>query len=379
MTTTDVETAGPLDLDSPRVGDSIDIDELRGADCGRGPRIVSHSARARARRCRARVPRSALPLSAARRSRASRPAPPGSARDPPPASPRFDGDEEARSSPPPSSRTSPPRGSRRGKSSASTRPFRASTRRSRRSARRTARARRSTTPTSIPATATPTLTCADSATRSTRSSRRILPNHHLEPPPVSAGRGPFPSAPEAPASVAFVNPFRCLGRRCPPTQCCVTRSPTSFGWREDTGAAGWRRGDARDWSALRGRARTTRRSTNRARTRGAWRTTSTSPSDSARVSIRWVTPMQADALEAAVERAAEAATEAEPDARGGRDGRDARQGGVRERESRRGGHPGGSRNERASGWIGTRREEMGKGREGERRSGERRRGGTFSD
>lgn len=137
-----------------------------------------------------------------------------------------------------------------------------------------------------------------------------------ESPSRAAARSP-PDAdpfkcPEAPASVAFVNPFRCLGRRCPPTQCCVTRSPTSFGWREDTGAAGWRRGDARDWSALETRASdASLDEPSREDARRLAHDLNLAVGQCPAECIRWVTPMQADALEAAVERAAEATTEAE--------------------------------------------------------------------
>ena len=139
-------------------------------------------------------------------------------------------------------------------------------------------------------------------------------------PPESSSRAaarsppdadPF-ECPEAPASVAFVNPFRCLGRRCPPTQCCVTRSPTSFGWREDTGAAGWRRGDARDWSALETRANdASLDEPSREDARRLAHDLNLAVGQCPAECIRWVTPMQAEALEAAVERAAEATTEAE--------------------------------------------------------------------
>ena len=40
---------------------------------------------------------------------------------------------------------------------------------------------------------------------------------------------PFDS-PEGPADVAFVDPFLCRGRACPPYCCCVERHPAGFEW-----------------------------------------------------------------------------------------------------------------------------------------------------
>lgn len=134
----------------------------------------------------------------------------------------------------------------------------------------------------------------DEATES-RSSRRpsdafVSSSSSSDVPPWSSDDAdPFES-PEGPADVAFVDPFLCRGRACPPYCCCVERHPAGFEWTRD-GVARFTR-DAASWGEL------VREDAERA-AYDMHLAVGQCPTEA----IAWVTPRQCEALEALVDEA----------------------------------------------------------------------------
>ena len=109
------------------------------------------------------------------------------------------------------------------------------------------------------------------------------------PPRSSDDADPFDS-PEGPADVAFVDPFLCRGRACPPYCCCVERHPAGFEWTRE-GVARLTR-DAASWGEL------VRDDAERA-AYDMHLAVGQCPTEA----IAWVTPRQREALEALVDEA----------------------------------------------------------------------------
>lgn len=109
------------------------------------------------------------------------------------------------------------------------------------------------------------------------------------PPWSSDDADPFDS-PEGPADVAFVDPFLCRGRACPPYCCCVERHPAGFEWTRE-GVARLTR-DAASWGEL------VRDDAERA-AYDMHLAVGQCPTEA----IAWVTPRQREALEALVDEA----------------------------------------------------------------------------
>ena len=127
----------------------------------------------------------------------------------------------------------------------------------------------------------------DDATRSSVDGAAVSSDF---PPWSSDDADPFES-PEGPADVAFVDPFLCRGRACPPYCCCVERHPAGFEWTRE-GVARFR-SDAASWGDHR------RTDAERA-AYDMHLAVGQCPTEA----IAWVTPRQREALEALVEYAA---------------------------------------------------------------------------
>ena len=127
----------------------------------------------------------------------------------------------------------------------------------------------------------------DDATRSSVDAAAVSSDF---PPWSSDDADPFES-PEGPADVAFVDPFLCRGRACPPYCCCVERHPAGFEWTRE-GVARFR-SDAASWGDR-------RRADDERAAYDMHLAVGQCPTEA----IAWVTPRQREALEALVEYAA---------------------------------------------------------------------------